>query len=485
MPNNVDNKAKLLLVYPPISRMERYGSKLGIFGGKQIPLGLYSLAAYVRQSGYQVDALDAEAQNLTAEDILERIKSHGYTVLGISSTTVAFHRAKELAELVKRFLPEVTTVIGGPHVSSQPEQPLTITAFDYAIRNEGELTLVEFLDFVENGGDPNAILGLIHRWAGEIVVNPKRPYIRDLDALPFPAFDLIPDLAVYSPPPFNYRARPVANVITSRGCPNECTFCERTTFGRTARKRSAENIVDEIEDMIVNRGVREIAFVDDTFTIWPKRIHEIFELAGQRGLKFLWTCMSRVNTVDRDLLTYMRDKGCWYIAFGIESGDENVLREIKKNIKLDDVRRVIGICSELGIVTKGFFIIGHPLESLATIDKTIDFACEIPLDHIVVTINTPMPGSHQYLHAKEFGDMEESDWKRFNYWNPVFVPFGLTREQLLQKQQEFLRKFYLRPKKLLRNMRRMCLDSNSRVQLKDFLVEIVRFVWLKAIQKSR
>jgi radical SAM superfamily enzyme YgiQ (UPF0313 family) len=265
---------------------------------------------------------------------------------------------------------------------------------------------------------------------------------------------MIPDMRVYTPPPFNYTKRPVANVITSRGCPNDCTFCENSTFGRKVRLRSAENIVDEIEMLITRFGIKEIAFVDDTFTLSRRRIQNIFELARKRKLFFHWSCMSRINTVDECLLKYMKDNGCWYIAFGIESGDRDILKEIRKKINLNDARRTIATCNKLNIKTKGFFIIGHPKETIDTINKTIDFATSVDLDHIVVTINTPMPGSHQYRHAAEYGNLENVQWSQYNYWYPVFVPHGLSRSVILAKHREFLRRFYLRPVTILKGLKR-------------------------------
>lgn len=472
-------KPKVLLVYPPISKMDRYGSELGVFGGKQIPLGVFCLAAYLRQQGYSVQALDAEARDLTNEDVVAELHTGGYGVLGISSTTVAFHRSLELAQAVKAARPETVVVLGGPHVSSQPEQPLQFDAFDYAVRNEGEVTLDALLQVIANQGHPSGVRGLIYRRNGNVVVNPCRPYIADLDTLPFPAYDLIPDMRIYSPPPFNYKRLPVANLMTSRGCPNACTFCENTTFGRQFRMRSAQSIVEEIEFLMTRHGAREISFVDDTFTVRRSRIYEIFDLARQRGLKFPWSCMSRINTVDEDLLRFMRDNGCWYISFGIESADEEILRTIRKNITPAAVERVVEACRRLGIVTKGFFMIGHPRETVETIEKTIAFAKRIPLRHVVVTINTPMPGTEQYQHAHEYGTLDESDWKRFNYWKPVFVPHGLTPEILLAKQQQFIREFYLRPRLLLCQVQFAASNPSQWSQLGRIVAGSVRYLLRK------
>ena len=202
--------------------------------------------------------------------------------------------------------------------------------------------------------------------------------------------------------------------------------------------------------MIGKFGIREFAFVDDTFLIDKERVYKLFKLLDQESISFHWTCMSRINNTDYEFLKFLKSKGCWHISFGIESGDENILKIIKKNISLDKAREVIKWCKQLGIKTKGFFIIGHPTETLETIEKTIKFACELPLDDIVATINTPIPGSLQYAEAAKYGKLDETDWTQYNYWRPVFVPNGLTKEILLEKHKEIYRKFYLRPRILLR-----------------------------------
>ncbi len=353
-------KKRILLVYPPITKFERYSSNIGSSGGQQIPLGIFYLASFLQTKGYSAKVLDAESENLSYKDIIDCIKTQRFDVLGISTTTVAFHRTLELSEKIKEAIPNITIVVGGPHVSSQPRETLKFAQIDYAIANEGEETLVELLDALSAETSIDKIKGLIYRKGVDIIKNEKCPYIKDIDSIPFPAYDQISDFYKYTPPSNNYKKLPVANIITSRGCPNNCTFCDNNTFGRATRIRSAENIVAEIELLIKKYGIKEIAFVDDTFTVRPNRIYELFKLVKSKGLSFHWTCMARINTVDDNLLRYMKNNGCWNISFGIESGDENILENIHKNIKLKDVENVVGLCHKLKIKTRGFFIVGHP-----------------------------------------------------------------------------------------------------------------------------
>lgn len=234
--------------------------------------------------------------------------------------------------------------------------------------------------------------------------------------------------------------------MTSRGCPNQCTFCDNNIFGRKYRQRSAENIAAEIKYLRKNFGVREIAFVDDTFLIDKKRLYKLFEILEEEKISIYWTCLSRINNTDYEFLKFLKSKGCWHISFGIESGDENILKLIKKNISLDKAVEVINWCKKLKIKTKGFFILGHPTETMETIEKSIKLACRLKLDNIIVTLNTPIAGSQQFEEAGRYGSLDKANWEEFNYWRPVFVPTGLTKEILLKKHREFYRRFYLRPR---------------------------------------
>lgn len=441
---------KITLLYPPISKEERYGSSLGSAGGRQIPLGLFYLAAYVRKHGYEVQAIDAEAEDLTTEACLDKIEAFGPDVLGVSSTTVAFHRALEVTQDFHKRHPDVFTIIGGPHPSSNPAHALSFGCFTCAAMGEGEESLRQLLARIEAKEDWRTIKGIAHcDGKGGVTINPSMPFISDLDELPFPAYDLIPDITVYTPPPSNYRDFPVANVITSRGCPNQCTFCDQNVFGRKLRQRSPKNIADELELLHNTYGIREIAFVDDTFTINLHRIPELFAILKERNISFSWSCMSRINTLTREAVHQMRETGCWRISFGIESGNKRILELIKKNINLEQVRTVLQWCREENIETSGFFIIGHPGETLETIEDTIRFAVSLPLTAMVTTINTPIPGSTQYAEYDKYGTLDKTDWAKFNYWRPVFIPYGLDQQTVMDKHKSFYRRFYFRPKIVL------------------------------------
>ncbi len=437
---------RVFFIYPPITDRERYSSDIGAAGGRQIPLGVFSMAAATRAAGHEVGVLDAAARELSTRQSAQRAAEFKPDVVGISAATLAFNRARELAIALRKAAPGTVLVLGGPHVSAAPEEALAEPLFDFGVVGEGEATFAEALSVLAAGGDLSEVAGLVLRKNGKPFRTPARPPIMDLDELPFPAYDMLGDFSLYNPPPCNYKKKPVANVITSRGCPGRCTFCDRSVFGRRFRPRSALSIAREIELLFSSYGVREIAFVDDTFTLGRDRIYRLFEILEGRGISFPWTCMSRVNTVDREFLRFMRDKGLWHVSFGIESGDQEILKKIGKKISLEKARQVVAWCRELKIETKGFFMLGHPGETEESMEKTVREALSMDLSDVVVTINTPLPGSEQFKNARLYGTLDGSDLARFNMWAPVFVPYGLTAARLVDKHREFYRRFYLRPR---------------------------------------
>ncbi len=320
---------------------------------------------------------------------------------------------------------------------------------------EGEITLFKLLETLENNGSPDDLLGIVYRRNGNVIINPPRPYIKDLDSLPLAARYLLSDIKKYVPPLGSYSKTPVVSLITSRGCPYECIFCDNNVFGRNIRYHSPEYVVSEIKNVIDLYGAKEIFFLDDTFIVDEERVRKILFLMHKEKIKIKWTCMTRANNITEDLLGEMKDAGCWQIGIGVESGNQNVLNFIKKGINLEQVRNAIKWSHKIGIYVKGFFMIGHPIDTMETIDETINFAKSVPLTDVVVTIATPIPGTKFYSLAPNYGIFHDYDWTEFSYWKPVFVPRGLTERVLYCKQRQFYAEFYLRHKIILKQLRKI------------------------------
>ncbi|MBE0598203.1 MAG: cobalamin B12-binding domain-containing protein [Desulfuromonadales bacterium] len=437
---------KVFFTTPPTSLEKRYGSLAG--GGSSAPsLGILSLAAVARQAGFDCHLVDASALVLTEAELLQRLAELQPEILCLSSTTLAIGNAHALAAAAKRQLPRLQVILGGPHVTAAPDATMEkFPAFDIAVIGEGEATLVELLPALGSGGDLNQVAGILFRQGGDLQRTPRRPFITDLDALPFPAWDLLDSFPQrYLPAPFKVRQLPAATLVTSRGCPNACIFCDRSVFGTSCHGYSADYVVRQMVELHRRYGIREFSFEDDTFITFKGRLQEICDRLIRLRLGLSWTCLGRVNHVTPENLRLMRQAGCWQISFGIESGSPQLLTLINKRITLDQVRQAVGWSREAGIRTKGFFILGHPGETRQTLKLTRDFALELPLNDISVSLMTPFPGTELYARAAEFGQFDP-DWEKMNLLSVVFIPHDLTQEDLVTAQKELIRSFYFRPR---------------------------------------
>jgi len=437
---------------------ERYGSLAG--AGSCLPsLGILFLAAITRQKGFPTAVTDASALGLTGEALLKRVEAEHPDVLGLSSTTFSIFHAAKFAALAKERFPGLTVIIGGPHVSAAPQETMErFPVFDVAVLGEGEVTIIELLEAMDAKASLGGIPGIVLRDGGKLVTTSRRPFLKDLDSLPRPAWDLLEGFPQrYRPAPFKVRRFPAASFVTSRGCPNQCIFCDRSVFGASCHAFSAEYVVEMIRHLVENFGIREFSFEDDTFITFKKRLVAICQGIIDLGVNISWTCLGRVNSVDKETLQLMRRAGCWQISFGIESGCQEILTTIHKNVTLEQIQRDVVLCREAGILSKGFFIVGHPGETRETLSRTRDFALKLPLDDISVTMLTPFPGTEIYERASEFGEFDR-DWARMNLLNTVFIPRGLTREELEHARRELLRRFYLRPRIILGYLRRLAMN---------------------------
>ena len=449
---------KVFFTTPPLSLEKRYGTFSG--GGSAAPsLGILMLASVARNDGCTSSVVDAAALSLSEQELLQRLAEVRPEILCISSTTLAIGNANSFAVEAKRLIPALIVIVGGPHVTATPLETMArCPAFDMAVIGEGEATLVELLRAHRAGSNLSSVAGLIVREGNELRDTGRRPFIADLDSLPFPAWDLLEGFPQrYLPAPFKVRQLPATTLVTTRGCPNTCIFCDRSVFGSSCHAYSAEYVVRQMTELYHRYGIREFSFEDDTFITFKSRLQDICNRLIELGLDISWTCLGRVNHVTADNLRLMKRAGCWQISFGIESGSQEILYLINKRIRLDQVRQAVRLSREAGIRTKGFFILGHPGETRETMRMTIDFALELPLDDISVCHMTPFPGTELHARAAEFGDFDP-DWGAMNLLNIVFIPHGLTRNDLLSAQKELIRRFYFRPriitdygKRLVRN----------------------------------
>ncbi|MCD6309197.1 MAG: radical SAM protein [Candidatus Eremiobacteraeota bacterium] len=419
-------------------------------------LGLLSLGAVARDIGFEVGIFEACAGNKSHAEVLSQVKKVRPRVVGITAVTLSIVSAGKLAKMIKDELPGTMVIIGGPHFTAIPEETLKeFPSFDLGVIGEGEVTIKELLPTLLSGSDLTDIKGLALRSGDNVVRTGKREFLMDLDTLPPPAWDLLEGFPrEYVPASFRYRRLPAANLVVSRGCPNKCTFCDRSVFGNKIRSFSTDYFMKLLRDLKENYGIREILFEDDTFFLFKKRLAEMCRRMIEERLDLSWSCLARADLVDRDLLRLMKKAGCWQVGYGIESADPGVLRLMKKNVSIEQVENAINWTREAGILSKGFFMLGSPGETRETFRRTVDFAKSIPLDDFSLFKTTPFPGSELYNMADEYGHFDR-DWKRMNLLNTVFVPNGLTESEMDSMALSAQREFYLRPRIIFSYIKRI------------------------------
>lgn len=437
---------KICLINPPLTLRDLY-KNLAEGGSELPPLGLAGLAAVLRSKGYIVKIIDAMAMRWDTARVVEAIKNFGADITGITSTTVSIYNASELARAIKKEK-NMPVLIGGPHVSAVAEETLKCFPwFDVGVIGEGETTLFELLEFYNGAKRLEDIRGLAIRKNGNIIFTGKREFIRDLDTLPLPAWDLLPPLAeFYQPAADSLNRFPSSSLVTSRGCPGKCIFCDRNVFGNHCRAFSAEYVVGMIKELSDRFGIRDIFIHDDNFLVFTKRTGAICELILKEDIHMSWSCMGRSDTVDTALFPLMKRAGCWQINYGLESGSHRVLDILDKSITLERMRKVVGATKKAGIRVKGLFMIGCFGETTETIKQTLKFILSLPLDDFHMTCFTPFPGTEAAQRAKEFGTYDP-DWRKANLFTSVnFIPHGLSSNILEKNLKKAYLRFYLRPR---------------------------------------
>ncbi len=406
------------------------------------PLGVGSLSAYLRARGVECRLVDGLRDRLDADALARACE--GADIVGLTCLSDFFPETIEAARALKAA--GAVVVIGGPHASALPQETLEQTGADYVVVGEGEQTLAELVDYVRGGarGEPPA--GVVAAAGGAFQ---PRPLLDDLDALPFPDWEQM-DPRTYPRAPHGALIKqfPVAPVASTRGCPFACSFCASPKlWGRRIRFRSPARVVDEIEWLVRDFGVREIHFEDDNLTLKREHAEGVCREILRRGLDISWATPNgvRVDAVTPDLLRLMRESGCYYIAFGIESGDEEILRRIRKNTDLSRIEQAVRWAHEAGMITQGFFIFGLPGETAETIEKTIEFAKRLPLDRGQFLLLDLLPGSELWDELRGQADI---DWTRRSYQELKWTPDTVDAETLRRAPGRAFRRFFFRPRPL-------------------------------------
>ncbi len=416
------------------------------------PLGTLYVASSLQQAGHEVIFVNGA---FTPHDqLLADIRSFNPAFIGIYSTTFGWGRAKKTASALREMFRDVFICAGGPYPVALQEKCLEDAGrlFDAVVTGEGEQTCVELIARLQSGEGLRGVSGIVYWESDGIIKNPPRPLIEDLDALPFPARQLLGDSMLYIPPPATYRRRPVAVLMTSRGCNRRCIYCFQIDRQREKgiRFRSVENVMKEIEHCL-SLGYKEIKFIDDTLAADYDRAMQIAQEIRRRRLDFTWFASACVNQVDKPLLKAFRDAGCWAILFGAESGVQKNLNAIKKGTTLDQIRKAVRAAQEAGIRVSTPFMFGIPGETYEEGLETIDFAIDLNPDIANFHAITPFPGTELYDNLGQYGTMSE-DLTDFTYQGAAFIPFTMTRQDILRLRQTAFRRFYTRPSFLAKRM---------------------------------
>ncbi len=417
------------------------------------PLNLAYCAAVIESIGLEAEILDAVALRWKPDKVLGWVRERGYGLVGINTATPSIVDDLAMADSIKRASPQTFVALLGPHVSVFSEEALRESRADGVVRGEPEYTLAELANALAKGNPLDGILGLSARSEEGIRRFDDRPLNENLDSVPFPARHLLP-MGRYRSAVWG--KRPFTTMLTSRGCFYGCTYCPyRIGHGTKWRARSAENVVDEVEECVRRYGVREILFRDPLFTADRERAARISELIVSRGIKVDWRCETRADLATEELIDSFARAGCKEINFGVESGSPEILKDVGRTaIPRERIRKIFEKCRGAGIETMAFFIIGLPGETESTVEATVRLAIELNPDVAQFTAATPYPDTPYYEQLKQEGLLTE-DWSLFTSRAPVVGTRELSPEKLRELIAGAYRRFYFRPPYVLMRMKRL------------------------------
>ena len=427
-------------------------------------LGLGYLAAVLEKNNYRVDVIDCQVLKLSLDDFRSEIKKRKPDIVGVTSSTLTYQTTLKLVKIAKEASPNCITIAGGSHVTFWDDHALEeCPELDIVVRREGENTMLELVQRIEAEKSYFDVLGTTCRKEGKIIKNLDRPYIEDLDSLPFPSRHLWP----------MERFRELEDIlylVTSRGCVYWCEFCTTVRMhGRKYRMRSQKNVVNEIEYLNKTYGISKFTFCDDAFTVDQPRTEALCSEIQKRGLKIEWNCGTRVDMLTKDLLLKMKEAGCVSVWFGVESGTQQVLDAMKKGITPELTMKVLGWVREAGLMPVPNVILGFPGETKKSAWDTIKFVEKVAPDAVgFYNVATPFPGTPMYDLVKEKGWLRVTDFDKYDTTKPIFETPWLSMKELGKLREGAFHHYYLR--------RAYFFDKKRRFKLYTALVVGMNFV---------
>jgi len=446
----------VLIINPPviddvkIVREGRCMQRQEAWGTSWAPLTLAIIAALLRDLGFSVRLMDCSNDRIGFADLQKEIESYKPALIISNTSTPSIKGDLNVSSLAKRVDPGVKTVFFGIHVTALPEETFRMNPdVEMIASGEPEYTLRDLAISMRDNKPLGEVAGLIYKKGSDIVYNDKRPFMTNLDELPFPAWDLI-NLKGYKLPITN---RPFLLVLTGRGCPYPCTFCAAKSFyGSQPRLRSWRKVVDEMKYVKETYGINDFLFWSENAIVDKKQIQDISSGLAKEVPGVRWVCNGRVDMVDEDLLRAMKKAGCWMIGYGIESATEKILGMMKKKTKPADIERAVLLTKKAGVEITGHVIVGYPGETKEDILATRKFLKNLDLDYIQVYCSVPFPGSPLYDEAKESGWIASDDWSMFEQNFSIIETPYISAKEVMRLREEIIKDFYLDPRKILKTL---------------------------------
>lgn len=449
---------KILLINPPSEHIITTTQAKYVIKerGTSPPLGLLYLATSIkRNTDHDVKILDCQLHGYGDREIETQLEEFRPDIVGITAITFLMVDSLRVARIAKAYGKkanrQVTVMVGGPHVTIFPEETATLNDIDFALAGEAEFTILQLIANLQDDEALKQVPGICFRKNGNLFSGPRQDYIQNMDAVPIPNRRLL-EYDKYANVLTGTSV--FTTMMTSRGCPYQCIFCER--LGQKFRAASAEYVISEIEDCL-SLGIDHIFFHDDTFTIDRERVFRICRYIQEKSLRFSFSLRSRVNTIDEEMIRELKSAGCNRISFGVESGVQRILNRIKKGITLTQAEKAFALTRKYKITSLADFMIGHPDETIPDIEETIRFAKKIRPDYIQFSVTTPYPGTDLYREALTKGIIETDVWKEFaENPTPHFVPprweETIDKQAIYQMLHRCYREFYLNPHFIVKNL---------------------------------